>query len=96
MESQWEKPTEPAQKGERVRVRHLLVKHEKSRRPSSWREDVITRTLEEATKILSEFRDQIENAEDKDAKFEELAKEFSDCNSAKYSGDLGFFGKVFF
>jgi len=54
-ESQWDRPTQPAQKpneDERVQASHLLVKHRDSRRPSSWREDTITRTKEEALEIL--------------------------------------------
>ena len=52
-ESQWdipEKPAEPAQSAgpDRVQCSHLLVKHKDSRRPSSWREDNITRSKDEA------------------------------------------------
>ena len=54
-QSQWEKPTEPAEEGpedDKVQASHLLVKHKDSRRPSSWREENITRTKEEALEIL--------------------------------------------
>ena len=58
-ESVWEKPTGPAaatqghsQKPQQVRASHLLVKHNKSRRPSSWKEENITRSKEEALVIL--------------------------------------------
>lgn len=61
-ESQWDRPTKPAEPGpscgggggsvDQVRCSHLLVKHRESRRPSSWREDNITRTKEEALKII--------------------------------------------
>ena len=53
-QSQWETPTEPAKPAseEKVQASHLLVKHRESRRPSSWREDNITRTKEEALAIL--------------------------------------------
>ena len=71
-----------------VRASHLLVKHKDSRRPSSWREDNITRSKEEALGILAGFRSQIVN---KEATFEELAGKFSDCSSAKKGGDLGMF-----
>ena len=40
-QSQWEKPTEPAEAGseeDKVQASHLLVKHKDSRRPS-WREE---------------------------------------------------------
>ena len=38
---------------DKVQASHLLVKHRDSRRPSSWREDKITRTKEEALEILN-------------------------------------------
>lgn len=37
---------------EQVQCSHLLVKHEKSRRPSSWREERITRSKNEAIDII--------------------------------------------
>ena len=48
--SQWDKPEEDAKDG--VRASHLLVKHVESRRPSSWREETITRTKDQALEIL--------------------------------------------
>ena len=50
-ESQWDKPSDGAEEG-KVRASHLLVKHNESRRPSSWRQENITRSKEEALKIL--------------------------------------------
>ena len=72
-----------------MRASHLLVKHKDSRRPASWREDPITRSKEEALEILAGYRKRIVN---KEATFEELAGQFSDCSSAKKGGDLGMFG----
>ncbi|KAF9433711.1 hypothetical protein BGZ76_009083 [Entomortierella beljakovae] len=72
----------------RVRVSHLLVKHEESRRPSSWREDRITRTKDEALQRLQEFQKKIQSGE---AKLSDLASTESDCSSAKKGGDLDFF-----
>ena len=91
-QSQWEVPTEPAEPDDdpKVRASHLLVKHKDSRRPSSWREENITRTKEEALEILKGYRNQIT---DKEATFEELATKYSDCSSAKRGGDLGPFGR---
>ena len=90
-QSQWDPPTEPAQPEQaQVRASHLLVKHRDSRRPSSWREENITRSKEEALDILAGYRSQIVN---KEASFEELAGKFSDCSSAKKGGDLGLFGR---
>ncbi|KAH8386825.1 hypothetical protein KR093_002802 [Drosophila rubida] len=100
-ESQWDQPTEPAKKSsgsanssgdssDEVQCLHLLVKHKGSRRPSSWREDNITRTKEEAQMLLEVYRNKIVNNE---ATFEELARSYSDCSSAKRGGDLGKFGR---
>lgn len=93
--SQWERPTKPADPAQadlkEVRCLHLLVKHAGSRRPSSWRTDNITRNKEEARKILSDYKKQLEEAPNMRARFKELANEFSDCSSAKRGGDLGKF-----
>lgn len=101
-ESRWEPPT--STKGEdntedtsntnkKVHAYHLLVKHFKSRRPSSWREAAITRTADEALEILKTYKDQINSSAEPFEKFKELASEYSDCSSAKSNGDLGEFGK---
>ncbi|UYV73294.1 PIN1 [Cordylochernes scorpioides] len=58
-ESQWERPTKPAEPPasrqgamDQVRCSHILVKHRESRRPSSWRQDHISRSKEEALDII--------------------------------------------
>ncbi|KAJ3177967.1 Peptidyl-prolyl cis-trans isomerase NIMA-interacting protein 1 [Gaertneriomyces sp. JEL0708] len=85
-ESVWDKPNGAA--GDQVRASHLLVKHRDSRRPSSWREENITRTKEEALAKITGFRERIVNGgEDLGT----LAQTESDCSSAKRGGDLGFF-----
>jgi len=92
-QSQWDRPTEaakPSSEDDKVQASHLLVKHRDSRRPSSWREENITRTKEEALEILKGYRQQIT---DGTTEFEELASQFSDCSSAKRGGDLGPFGR---
>ncbi|KAK2150810.1 hypothetical protein LSH36_387g02050 [Paralvinella palmiformis] len=90
-ESQWEIPQTPATKEmATVQASHLLVKHCESRRPSSWRQDNITKTKEEALRELISYRDQIVSGE---KTFEELASQYSDCSSAKRGGDLGPFGR---
>lgn len=59
--SQWDKPDGPAPLVDEeddevtptsVQCSHLLVKHAGSRRPSSWREENITRTKEDALEML--------------------------------------------
>ncbi|MCL4132506.1 UNVERIFIED_CONTAM: hypothetical protein GTU68_002952, partial [Idotea baltica] len=75
---------------ERVQCSHLLVKHAGSRRPSSWREENITKSKEEALKELEGYRDEITSGQ---ASFAELASKVSDCSSAKRGGDLGLFGR---
>lgn len=94
-ESQWEVPKEPADAmasatKAQVRCSHLLVKHRDSRRPSSWREENITRTKDEALALIQGYREQIVSGK---ATFDDLASQFSDCSSAKRKGDLGPFGR---
>ncbi|CAB3404536.1 unnamed protein product [Caenorhabditis bovis] len=93
--SQWERPSESAfTKGSelsKVRALHILVKHAGSRNPSSWRSDHITRSKEDAMKIIDGFIEELRQAPDLEAKFRAIAKEYSDCSSAKRGGDLGFF-----
>jgi len=68
-----------------VHCSHLLVKHAGSRRPSSWRSDNITRTKEEALKLVEEYRSKIISGQ---KSFADLAKKYSDCDSAKKGGEL--------
>ncbi|KAG5436911.1 hypothetical protein PCK2_001038 [Pneumocystis canis] len=75
---------------DKIRVIHLLVKHNQSRRPSSWKESNITRTKQEAMEIILRYEAKIRSGE---ISLGELALTESDCNSAKKAGDLGFFGK---
>nr|ACO10471.1 Peptidyl-prolyl cis-trans isomerase NIMA-interacting 1 [Caligus rogercresseyi] len=84
-ESRWEVPTEPAD-AEEVQASHLLVKHRDSRRPSSWREENITRSKEEALSILNGYAEKIKSGAET---LESLASTYSDCSSAKRGGDLG-------
>lgn len=83
-ESQWDRPTEEAESKpeEKIRCSHLLVKHRGSRRPSSWREENITRTMEEARQLVEGYLQQIQSG---NASIGELAQQFSDCSSAKVS-----------
>lgn len=93
--SQWERPSGGAGRngpGEpsKVRCSHLLVKHNQSRRPSSWRQEKITRTKDEALELINGYIQKIKSGEED---FESLASQFSDCSSAKAGGDLGAFGR---
>jgi peptidyl-prolyl cis-trans isomerase NIMA-interacting 1 len=82
-------PTAPA-KNETVEVEasHLLVKHNGSRRPSSHREENITRSKSEAREMLEKYKKKIDSGE---ADFAELASKYSDCSSYKKGGSLGKF-----
>eukprot|EP00741_Cyanophora_paradoxa_P014471 tig00020801_g13956.t1 len=75
---------------DKVRCAHLLVKHRGSRRPSSWKEQNITRSKEEAMQILLAHKARIDRGE---VTLQDLAKTESDCSSARAGGDLGFFGR---
>ena len=80
---------------ERIAAVHLLLKHTKSRRPSSHKGEV-TRTPEEARQQLTELRERLVPhlalpLEELLPRFEELAREHSDCSSYKHGGALGRF-----
>ncbi|NXE57032.1 PIN1 isomerase, partial [Casuarius casuarius] len=110
--SQWERPSGTGKNGQgeptKVRCSHLLVKHNQSRRPSSWRQEKITRTKDEALELIngnfffSSSPDcelfhvptgYIQKIKSGEEDFESLASQFSDCSSAKAGGDLGAFGR---
>ncbi|KAF2674371.1 rotamase-domain-containing protein [Microthyrium microscopicum] len=74
----------------KIRAAHLLIKHNGSRRPSSWRESKITRSKEEAREILQAHEAQIKSGE---KTLGDIATSESDCSSARKRGDLGFFGQ---
>ncbi|PPQ64284.1 hypothetical protein CVT26_002167 [Gymnopilus dilepis] len=74
----------------KVRASHLLVKHRDSRRPSSWKENNITRSKEEAIDILRQYQAEINGSPEK---FAELASIHSDCSSHSNGGDLGWFSR---
>ncbi|NXI95307.1 PIN1 isomerase, partial [Psophia crepitans] len=94
--SQWERPSGSAKNGQgepsKVRCSHLLVKHNQSRRPSSWRQEKITRTKDEALELIN-GKGYIQKIKSGEEDFESLASQFSDCSSAKAGGDLGAFGR---
>jgi len=69
----------------KIRASHLLVKHNGSRRPSSWKTPEITRSKDEAMDILTAHQERIERG---DISLGDLAKTESDCSSARKNGDL--------
>ena len=86
-----EKAKEDEEKGEepepeQVTCSHILVKHRESRRPSSWREERITRSKEHALRRIEKLRQWVLTGK---ATFEQVARHESDCSSAKRGGDLG-------
>ncbi|KAK9463774.1 uncharacterized protein V1516DRAFT_694189 [Lipomyces oligophaga] len=78
------------QQPSKVRASHLLIKHNGSRRPSSWREKVITRDEAEAAKMLADLEAKIRSGQ---STLPELAVTESDCSSARVGGDLGYFAR---
>lgn len=78
---------------DQVRALHIVIKHAQSRNPTSWRAPTvkITRSVAAANSRLRELQHRLSSAADQRASFEHLAREYSDCNSAKRGGDLGFF-----
>jgi peptidylprolyl isomerase len=80
---------------DQVQVLHIIRKHNKSRRPASWRQDRITCSPEEAEEFLADLKMQLAKTDTADLrkKFEALAREHSDCGSAKKGGDLGLFAR---
>lgn len=75
---------------DQVRCRHILIKHNESRRPSSWKSERITRTKEEALQMLATLREDIILNK---SSFQQVASTESDCASYRNGGDLGRFGR---
>jgi hypothetical protein len=74
-----------------MQASHLLVKHAKSRNPKSWKEDPVTRSPEEALRMIESFREQLMVGDPATLprRFADLARTESHCSSAKRGGDLG-------
>ena len=90
--------TKRSKSEEKVHVYHLLRKHKGSRRPSSWREEKISKTKEEALEEVKAYRETIlgeiggDESKLRDV-FGKYASTESDCSSHKRNGDLGPFGR---
>lgn len=69
----------------KIRAAHLLVKHNGSRRPASWKEPNITRDKAEARRILEGYESSIKSGQ---TDLGTLATTESDCSSARKRGDL--------
>jgi NIMA-interacting peptidyl-prolyl cis-trans isomerase 1 len=84
---------------EQVQVLHILKKHRGSRRPSSWRCNVITQTEQEAETQIRQFRDALEVSYGSQGSqamvqlFRQIAAAESDCGSHDRGGDLGLFSR---
>ncbi|XP_068939254.1 peptidyl-prolyl cis-trans isomerase NIMA-interacting 1 isoform X2 [Petaurus breviceps papuanus] len=82
--SQWERPSSVGKNGQgeptKVRCSHLLVKHSQSRRPSSWRQEKITRSKEEALELINGYIQKIKSGEED---FETLAVQMSPIKPCK-------------
>lgn len=74
-----------------VRVLHILRKHCEVKKPISWREDKITCSKDDAAGHLARLRAQLVALGEGvlRPRFEALAREHSDCKTAKKGGDLG-------
>eukprot|EP01039_Chlorochromonas_danica_P003958 gene3959-4330_t len=78
-ESSWHPPQE--------RVFHILRKHSGSRRPSSWRNNQITQSINEARAQVSGYRDELQRILQQQGydemlkRFREIATTDSDCGS---------------
>ncbi|KAL5215734.1 hypothetical protein ABZP36_007135 [Zizania latifolia] len=85
----------PSAAGEqKLRASHILIKRGGSRRKASWRDPqgvAISATTRDAAADLA--RALLEKIVAGERKFDDVATEESDCNSAKRGGDLGPFGR---
>jgi len=72
-------------------VLHIVRKHCDVKKPTSWRQEQVSCTREEAAAHLAGLRSGLKRLASADlrSRFEELAAEHSDCKSAKKRGDLG-------
>lgn len=94
-------PTQPAVPADesQVQVFHILRKHRGSRRPASWRQEVISKPIEEARAEIQSYIDQLRAAEAQGGfqalfeLFQRIAYQESDCGSHERGGDLGLFGR---
>jgi NIMA-interacting peptidyl-prolyl cis-trans isomerase 1 len=75
---------------EAIRCLHILVKHKDVRNPKNYKNEIISRTKEEANDLLQNY---LQSVLKEPKKFSEFAKKYSDCGSASDGGDLGIFGR---
>ena len=80
----------------KVQCLHILKKHAGSRRPSSWRQEVIAQSKEESIEQINAIRADLLRCDDAKAlreRFKDVASRESDCSSATRGGDLGPFAR---
>ncbi|GAB5365023.1 hypothetical protein AAMO2058_001020700 [Amorphochlora amoebiformis] len=82
----------------KIKASHILVKHEKSRRLASWKDEngveIKKRSVADAHAILNGYLNEIKISQDKKATFAAIASKHSDCSSGpRNQGDLGWFGR---
>lgn len=98
-ESTWTVPTSAGEMDtSTVQVHHILRKHAGSRRPSSWRCNVVTQSIDEARSQVQAYKTQLDQVlaeqgfEAMKRLFCKIAEADSDCSSHERGGDLGVFG----
>eukprot|EP01023_Acetabularia_acetabulum_P035803 TRINITY_DN33794_c0_g1_i1.p2 TRINITY_DN33794_c0_g1~~TRINITY_DN33794_c0_g1_i1.p2 ORF type:complete len:296 (+),score=53.40 TRINITY_DN33794_c0_g1_i1:1-888(+) len=68
-----------------IQASHILIKHRDSRKPSSWLEEVVTRSEEEAVQIALQMHERLATGE---VEFAVLAEECSHCSSHRRLGGI--------
>ncbi|XP_073156843.1 peptidyl-prolyl cis-trans isomerase Pin1-like [Henckelia pumila] len=77
-----------------VKASHILIKHQGSRRKSSWKDPdgsrISATTRDAAVAQIASIRNDILVGK---SRFQDVASRLSDCSSAKRGGDLGPFSR---
>eukprot|EP00633_Aureoumbra_lagunensis_P007200 CAMPEP_0197314258 /NCGR_PEP_ID=MMETSP0891-20130614/33001_1 /TAXON_ID=44058 ORGANISM="Aureoumbra lagunensis, Strain CCMP1510" /NCGR_SAMPLE_ID=MMETSP0891 /ASSEMBLY_ACC=CAM_ASM_000534 /LENGTH=283 /DNA_ID=CAMNT_0042802619 /DNA_START=24 /DNA_END=872 /DNA_ORIENTATION=+ len=81
----------PQKQDDKIVVRHILIKHAESRRPSSWREKCITLSRVDAYSELETIRKKLLVASNLEEALSSYATQRSDCPSAVKGGLIAAF-----